>query len=437
MPWGYVSAQIYHSNSAVSETVQSGEAKTSAVPSGFTPYILAGGQNGEWFTSTQTPSLYKVSLTSVGGASKSLFTEPNSGAVWGGGWNGSDWLITGWGSGNSNGLNPYFDIYNNQAQSELYFSNYTQDSAAEQEWSGGDIFSATWNGSTWLLTGMGSGVLNPGGAAINHYSMAFLTSNGTFIDLSQSIPQDMDGILYASAWNGFNWLVGGGWYGFNTGALYQVTPTGAIEDMTSMITQWVPNFSTVQSIEWNGTDWMIGGVGFLALYNPSTGAVYDLTGALDSVLNTNDSLDNSMTNAVNSIVWTNDTWMLAGGAPVGFDGSENQTAWVASYDPQSGQFSDLTSQVIPSSILSESSMSGILSMACDDVGCALGGFAGSNPVLIWYNGSSTMDLSDTIPSGNMNYVQWVGVSDAVGASQSPPVHVPQPGPRILPRGIFY
>ena len=168
---------------------------------------------------------------------------------------------------------------------------------------------------------------------------------------------------------------------------------------------------------------MIGGVGFLALYNPSTGAVYDLTDALDSVLNTNDSLDNSMTNAVNSIVWTNDTWMLAGGAPVGFDGSENQTAWVASYDPQSGQFSDLTSQVIPSSILSESSMSGILSMACDDVGCALGGFAGSNPVLIWYNGSNTMDLSDAIPSGNMNYVQWVGVSDAVGASQSPPVHV--------------
>ena len=103
---------------------------------------------------------------------------------------------------------------------------------------------------------MGSGVLNPGGAAINHYSMAFLTSNGTFIDLSQSIPQDMDGILYASAWNGFNWLVGGGWYGFNTGALYQVTPTGAIEDMTSMITQWVPNFShgPEHRMEWHRLD---------------------------------------------------------------------------------------------------------------------------------------------------------------------------------------
>ncbi|MHB1869035.1 MAG: hypothetical protein ACYCPP_08840 [Nitrososphaerales archaeon] len=435
-PWGYVNAQISRSHSTTERSSTSGAVGARSTLSSSTPYILAGGQNGEWFTPTQTPALYKVTLSGLGGVSKSLVTESNSGAVWSGGWNGSDWLATGWGSGDSNGLNPYFDIYDNQVQSELYFSNYTQDSAAEQEWSGGDVFSATWNGSTWLLTGMGSGVLTPGDGAVNHYSMAFLTSNGTFIDLSQSIPQNIDGILYASSWNGFNWLVGGGWYGFNTGVLYQVTPNGAIVDLTSVIKEWVPDFSTVQSIEWNGTDWMIGGVGFLALYNPTTGAVYDLTDALDSVLNTVDSLDNSMTNAVNSIVWTKGNWMLAGGAPVGFEGTENQTAWVASFDPQSGQFSDLTSQVIPFSIL-HGSMSSILSMACDDVGCALGGFSGSNPVLMWYKGSGTMDLSYTLTSGNMTYVQWVGVSDGVSTTASPSIHAPQPGPRILPLGLLY
>ena len=433
--WGYVNAQISHIHSTTEQSSASGGVGTDTNISSA-PFILAGGQNGEWFTPSQTPALYKVSLSGLGGASNSLPTESNSGAVWSGGWNGSDWLVTGWGSGDSNGLNPYFDFYDSQAQSELYFSNYTQDSAAEQEWSGGDVFSATWNGSMWLLTGMGSGVLNPGDGAVNHYSMAFVTSNGTFIDLSQSIPQNIDGILYASSWNGFNWLVGGGWYGFNTGVLYQVTPNGAIVDLTSVIKEWVPELSTVQSIEWNGTDWMIGGVGFLALYNPTTGAVYDLTGALDSVLNTADSLHDYMINAVNSIVWTKGTWMLAGGAPVGFEETENQTAWVASFDPQSGQFYDLTSQLIPSSIL-QGSMSSILSMACDDVGCALGGFSSNNPVLIWYNGSVTTDLSSTLSSGNMIYVQWVGVSDGVSATAGTTIHAPQRGPRILPLGLPY
>ncbi len=366
---------------------------TSSLPS----YILAGGQNGLWFTPSQYPELYKVSLSNdATGTTVPLSTAPNLGTVWTGGWNGSNWLITGW--GDSEGLNPYFDVYDSHAQTQLYFSNYTQAGAAEEEWSGGDVFSTTWNGSTWLLTGMGSGVLDPGDGATNHYSMAFLTSNGTFIDLSQSIPQNQDGILYASAWNGVNWLVGGGFNNFNLGVLYIVSPDGNIVDITNLITEWVPNFNAVQSVAWNGTDWMIGGGNFLAEYNPSTGAVYDLTGALDLALSPNDSMSN-YANSVNSIVWTGTTWIIAGGVPVGFMGPADQTAWVASLDPQSGKFSDLTSHAIPSSILSESSMSGILSMACNDLGCVLGGFAGNSPVLVWYNGSSAIDLSSTIPLG--------------------------------------
>ncbi|MGA2876400.1 MAG: hypothetical protein ABSE82_12780 [Nitrososphaerales archaeon] len=421
--------QLGSDRSAISvETITN--ANQSALPS----YILAGGQSGLWFTSTQYPELYKVSFANNEQVSVPLSTAPSSGTVWTGGWNGSDWLITGWGNGGSNGLNPYFDIYDNEAQTELSFSNYVQASAAEQEWSGGDIFSATWNGSIWLLTGMGSGDLANYGST-NHYSMGFLTSNGTFIDLSQSIPQNNDGILYASAWNGSDWLVGGGYYDYDRGVVYSVSPNGTISDITSLITKWVPDFNSVQSIAWNGTDWMIGGVHFLAEYNPSTGAVYDLTGALDTVLSTKDSLSNQQTNSVNSIVWDGMTWIIAGGIPVGFKGTEDQTAWVASFNPNSGQFSDLTSHAIPSLILSESSMSSILSMSCSDIGCALGGFAGNNPVLIWYDGSGAINLSDTITSDGMSYVQWVGVSDAVAPTISSVAHAPKPGPKILPLGV--
>lgn len=396
--------------------------------SSFPSYILAGGQIGQWFTLTQNPSLYSISFVNNTATSTPLDVIPNLGTVWTGGWNGSNWLITGWGQ--SQGLNPYIAYYNSQAQSQVNSSNYPQASVAEEEWNGGDIFSATWDGSMWLLTGMGSGALPLDGWISNHYSMAFLTQNGTFVDLSSSIPNNMDGILYASSWNGNYWLVGGGYYGFDTGVLFTVSPDGNIVEITSTITQWVPDFSSVQSIAWNGTDWMIGGVGFLAEYNPSTGGVYDLTGALDSILNTNDSLSNSETNSVNSIVWTGSEWMFAGGVPIAYVGNESQTAWVASMDPQNDVFTDLTTQAIPSSILS-SPMSSILSMACDDSGCVLGGFAGNNPVLLWYNGQSTTDLSGAIPAGDMTYVQWVGISDSARALGSA-VHTIQPEPRTLP-----
>jgi len=427
--WGFQSSQA---KQGIDKPTLFPEQTTSASDILTLPsYILAGGQNGLWFYPSQYPELYKVNFSSNGHATVPLSTAPGFGTVWSGGWNGSNWLITGWGWGDSEGLNPYFDVYDSQAQTQLSFSNYTQAGAAEEEWSGGDVFSTTWNGSTWLLTGMGSGVLDPSDGATNHYSMAFLTSNGTFIDLSQSIPQNQDGILYASAWNGSSWLVGGGYYDFNVGVLYSVSPDGNIVDITSLFTQWVHNFNAVQSIAWNGTDWMVGGANFLAEYNPSTGAVYDLTGALDFALNANDSLSSLLTNSVNSIVWTGKVWMIAGGAPVGYWGTENQTAWVAYLDPQSGKFSDLTSQAIPSSILSGSSMSGILSMACNDIGCVLGGFAGNSPMLIWYNGSGAIDLSNTIPSGDMTYVQWVGVSVGAAPTFTVPAHTPLPFPRVL------
>jgi hypothetical protein len=377
-------------------------------------YILAGGQNGSWFTSNQSPLLYKTSFASNEPITVSLDTGPSSGTVWSGESNGSDWLVTGWGD-NEQGLDPFYGIYANQASAPTNFANYSEAINAEQEWAGGDVFSVTWNGTTWLLTGMGSGILPPNQIETNHYSMAFLTSNGNFVDLSQSIPNNTDGILYASSWDGHDWLVGGGYYQFDTGVLYQVTPSGAVQDITNQIQQFVPEFNAVQSIDWNGTEWMIGGVGFLAAYNPGTGVVYDLTGALDSVLGATDSLQDLNTNSVNSISWIDGNWIFGGGVNVAYVGQENQTAWVATLNTRDGTFADLTSRAIPQTVLSENSMSGILSIACGSTGCALGGFAGNRAVLIWYDGTIATNLSSNME--NMTYVQWVGLSDSSASTK--------------------
>lgn len=368
--------------------------------------VLVGGQNGAWFSKDQSPTLSKVDLTDDEPISIKIPTVSGQGTVWTGGWNGTDWLFTGW--GDINGLNPYYDIYNGNATAALSFANYTQAISAEAEWDGGDIFSATWNGTVWLLAGMGSGSLYSGQGITNHYSMAFLTAGGEFIDLSQSIPNNTDGILYASSWNGQEWLVGGGWYGYKTGVLYLVSQNGIIHDITSIISKSVPSFSAVQSLAWNGDVWMIGGVGFLAEYNPTTGQVRDMTGMLDSVLG-QDSLDDSKTNSVNSIAWVNDEWIFAGGVTIAYRGQEAQTAWIASMDPISGSFSDLTTSALPASILNNSNMSSIISISCQTGGCMFGGFAGSNPILVWYNGVNSVDFSHGL---NMTYIQWVALSQS-------------------------
>ncbi|MGI0091083.1 MAG: hypothetical protein ACREBS_05195 [Nitrososphaerales archaeon] len=398
MSWSIVSAKVAKINISEKESKQ--------VPE----YIMVGGQSGSWFTTTQHPELYKVGLGTGRGKWTTLETVSGAGSVWSGGWNGSDWLVTGWGWGDEQGLNPYMNVFDSSGTTQLFFSNYSESSSAEQEWAGGDMFSATWNGSIWLLTGMGSGYL-AGYGSTNHLSMGFLTANGTFIDLSGQIPDQQDGILYASSWNGQYWLVGGGWYGFDTGVLYMVSQGGAVTNLAALIQSGVPTFDSVQTIAWNGEYWLIGGVGFLAEYNPTTSAVYDMTSKLNLVLGANDSLSASLDNAVNSIAWTGNYWMLGGGVPVGHAGGTNSTAWVASYDPSadsaSSEFKNL--EIIPGADVSSDEMSSILSMSCLGTGCAIGGFSNEKPILIWYNGNTSTDISGSIPAANMTYAQWVGI----------------------------
>ena len=376
-------------------------------------YIVVGGQSGDWWYPYQYPELFKFtpnfqSPSSYDFSSSPLATLSGQGTVWSGGFNGSNWLISGWGSGKY--LNPYISLFNETTTGKTHLGNYSEIGSLEQEWAGGDVFSVGWNGTDWLLTGMGSGSLFPGEDVTNHMSIAVLSSNGTFTDLSPQIPNQDDLILYTNAWNGQYWLIGGGWFGFSTGKLY-VLSGGEITDITSQIASAVPTFNSVQSIVWNGQDFLIGGIGFLAEYNGST--FTDLTAQLNSALGMSHSLNNIANNAVNSIAWMGTYWMLAGGTPVAYSYMiSNQSAWVATFTPESTSFKDITSAVIPHDILKSDTNSTILTMSCSIwSGCAIGGADSNGGVLLWYNGQKTLDLSSALT--NTTYVQWVELADAL------------------------
>ncbi|MGD0510985.1 MAG: hypothetical protein ABSA33_04045, partial [Candidatus Micrarchaeaceae archaeon] len=97
--WGFQSSQA---KQGIDKPTLFPEQTTSASDILTLPsYILAGGQNGLWFYPSQYPELYKVNFSSNGHATVPLSTAPGFGTVWSGGWNGSNWLITGWGWGDS------------------------------------------------------------------------------------------------------------------------------------------------------------------------------------------------------------------------------------------------------------------------------------------------------------------------------------------------
>ena len=103
------------------------------------PYILVGGQNGTWFASGQTPRLYKVSLSDY--SVKSLVPVSSQGTVWSGCWNGSQWLISGWGIyPGPRGSNPYIYLYDGQNQ---IVAGTLNQSRSESSWQGGDVFAAS------------------------------------------------------------------------------------------------------------------------------------------------------------------------------------------------------------------------------------------------------------------------------------------------------
>ena len=369
-------------------------------------YILVGGQSGIWFQQDQNPRLYKISLSEY--STVQLTPVPSEGTVWTGGWNGSQWLISGWGTNpGPHGSNPYIYLYDGETQVVAGSLNQFE---SESSWHGGDVFAASYNGKYWLLSGMGSDSL-PGldiGEPVNHMSLA--TFDGyNFADLSGKVPRQKDGILYANAWNGTTWLVGGGYADF--GVLFTFNGKTII-DLTDRITKNVPTFASVQSIAWNGKYWLIGGVGFLARYDGHN--FTDLTAQLRAALRVHlrdiasilESLSASKAHrfqlTVNTIVWNGTSWMLGGGSPVAQ--TTPNVAWAASYGEQG--LVDISS-LFPAHVTQpEQGGSTILSICYAGNKWIFGGYSDGHAILLIYGDGSATDVSNLVST--MNYVIWVG-----------------------------
>ena len=352
-------------------------------------YVLAGGQNGTWFQPGQSQRLERISL--YNDTTTSLNPAPGQGTVWGGGWNGSQMLISGWGTDSGpSGSNPYLYLYNGQKQVDGDSQNQY---AAESSWHGGDIFAASYNGQDWLLSGMGSGSLNAyGNDASNHMGLAMFDGY-TFTDLSFMVPRQQDAILYANAWNGTEWLVGGGYD--SDGVLFAFNGTN-MTDLTTQISGSVLEFGSVQSIGWNGQYWLIGGSGFLAKYDGQN--FTDLTSQLQSSMT-----DRSMFSAaVNAVSWNGSIWMIGGGPSVAQ--TTTGVGWLALYDGQAG-FTDLDG-TLPNYVLAPSVPgSSVLSICHSGDMWVVGGYSSGQAMLLLYDGGISLDISYLV--NTMSYVDWV------------------------------
>jgi hypothetical protein len=373
-----------HTTTTESQVIQQGIDQSDS-------YVLVGGQNGTWFNGSQFPRLLQISISTH--SIRKLNPVLGQGTVWSGDSNGSDWLISGWGADeNSGSPNPYLYLFNGSNA----LGDQTED-AAEAEWNGGDVFSISSNGSSWFLSGMGSGVLDSYSTGTSNHFSAGLFNGTVFTDLSSLLPEQMDGILYSNAFGNNEWLVGGGYLG--EGVLFSFNGT-SFTDLTSLIASEVPEFHSIQSIAWNGKYWLIGGMGFLAMYNNSV--FTDLTPELSAIL-LRQALSSSF--FVNSVAWNGSTWLIGGGDAVAMD-TFASAAWLASYG--SAGFADL-SGALPINASQTNSDASVLSIASSpQYGWLIGGYIGNSGMLLSYDFGNTTNLSGL--TGDMSYVTWVGPS---------------------------
>jgi hypothetical protein len=354
-----------------------------AAINGYTEdYVFVGGQNGSWFQPGQFPLLYQISLQNY--SRIRLDPVSSGGTVWGGGFNGSQLLVSGWGS-DDDSPGPYIWLYNG---AHVVTSGSLDNYGKASSWSGGDIFSASYNGKEWLLSGLGSGPLPPySDEAINHMSLG--TFNGsTFTDLSSLVPEQQDAILYANAWNGQYWLVGGGYLGVDV--LFTFNGSTII-DLTEEAMKAIPSMGSVQSIAWNGDYWLIGGIGFLAKYDGHN--FVDLTQQLERALPTYDF------NSVNAIAWNGQSWLIGGGTVIAQ--LYPSQAWFIAYT--SNGFID-PSHTVPSDV-SNPYGSSILAITAVNGVWFLGGYSSNKGMLLAYNDGILTDYSNLV--NGFSYVDWV------------------------------
>jgi len=345
--------------------------------------LFVGGQNGTWFEEGQFPLLYQVSLSSD--SFTQLDPVLSGGTVWGGGYNGSQVLVSGWGT-DDHSFGPYICLYEGAS---VVARGSLDDYGNATSWSGGDVFSASYNGEEWLLSGLGSGVLSSYSShSSNHMALATFTGS-KFTDLSSLVPEQQDAILYTNAWNGRYWLVGGGY--MSAGVLFTFDGN-KIVDLTSRIQEAVRTFASVQALAWNGEYWLIGGIGFLAKYDGRN--FTDLTQQLTHSLSMSDFY------AVNAIAWNGTSWLIGGGAPIAQVTTGN--AWIASYS--TGGFVNLSSS-LPSYLTRENTVSSILGITVANGTWIMGGYSNNHGILLTYHAGRLTDYSSLV--SQFTYVDWV------------------------------
>lgn len=267
--------------------------------------------------------------------------------------------------------------------------------------SGGDIFSASYNGKQWLVSGLGSGILpSYRNASTNHMALGVFDGRN-FTDLSSLVPHQRDGILYTNEWNGHYWLVGGGY--MRTGVLLTFDGQKVI-DLTRTIRSAVPSFGSVQSIEWNGESWLLGGYSFLASYDESK--FTDLTSQINNVLKMNAS-----PLGVNTISWNGRSWLIGGGTLIA--GLVHHFAWLVSY--ADGSFLTLT-ETLPTYVSHPKSSSAILSVVYSPINnkWVLGGFADNHAILLSINNRIEVSDESYLVNRSMSYVTWVAYGELTG-----------------------
>jgi len=383
MSIGVFGVSVLHPRKKVEEipTTETSASVSGTFSASTGSYILVGGQNGTWFERGQFPRLYEVSLQND--TYTPLDPVRSGGTIWGGGFNGTQWLVSGWGT-DDNSPGPYIWLYDGtHVVTEGSLDEYGQASS----WNGGDVFAASYNGNDWLLSGLGSGVLPTlSDNTTNHYSLGIF--NGTaFTDLSGSVPDQQDGILYTNAWNGDYWLVGGGY--LQHSVLFTFDGHNFV-DLTQQAQNEINSFASVQAVAWNGEYWLVGGMGFLAEYDGHH--FVDLTENLEKAVSTD-------FYSVNAIAWNGDTWIIGGGAPVAIIASSE--AWIATYNGRT--FSNLTS-ILPTYV-AKGEDSSILGVTEFDGTWIFGGYSNGRGILLAYNGRILTDYSRLV--SGLTYVDWV------------------------------
>ncbi|MGA8605023.1 MAG: hypothetical protein WB788_08215 [Thermoplasmata archaeon] len=126
----------------------------------------------------------------------------------------------------------------------------------------GGVYAIAWNGSSWLIGGQRS----PGGA---DQGVLIALSGGTVTNLTGRVADHFaGGGVWSVGWNGTSWLIGGN---SSKAATLVAWNNGSFTDLSSRVVghgsqPWV------QMLVWNGGEWMVGGHGVFGLWT-STGYV--------------------------------------------------------------------------------------------------------------------------------------------------------------------